>query len=178
MKPIKALFLDRDGIINIDKNYLHKIEDFEFIEGIFELVKLFVEKNYTVFIVTNQSGIGRGYYTIKDFEILMRWVKEEFKKREINIEKTLFCPHKPTDECLCRKPRTKLIDDVLKEYDIDLKNSFMFGDKQSDIDLANNSSMGFSVAISLDKRDNSSYSFKSIKEALKYFQKNPQKILK
>ena len=166
MKPHKALFLDRDGIINIDKNYLYKIENFEFIEGIFELVSLFVNKGYLIFIVTNQSGIGRGYYSVEDFTILMKWVTKKFQENNIKIEKTLFCPHTPTDNCQCRKPRTKMIDEVLTEYTIDLNNSFMIGDKQSDIDLAQNSNIGTSIAIGDNNIINSSYQFLTIKECV------------
>ena len=166
MKPHKALFLDRDGIINIDKNYLYKIENFEFIEGIFELVSLFVNRGYLIFIVTNQSGIGRGYYTIEDFTILMQWVTKKFQEKHIKIKKTLFCPHTPTDNCQCRKPKTQMIDEVLHTYTIDLENSFMIGDKQSDIDLAQNSNIGTSIATGDNNIINSSYKFLTIKECV------------
>ena len=162
----KALFLDRDGIINIDKNYLYKIEDFEFIDGIFELVSLFVKNDYLIFIVTNQSGIGREYYTLEEFTVLMQWVTKAFQEKDITIEKTLFCPHIPTDNCQCRKPKTKMIDEILKKYTIDLKNSFMIGDKQSDIDLAQNSHIGTSIAIGKNNIINSGYHFLTIQECL------------
>ena len=89
----KALFLDRDGVINEDFGYVFKIEDFKFIDGIFEILKEFKKRDFLIIIVTNQSGIQRGYYTTKDFEILADYMKAEFKKRDIDIDKVYFCPH-------------------------------------------------------------------------------------
>ena len=134
---MKALFLDRDGVINEDYGYVYKKEDFKFKEGIFELLKLF--KEYKIFIVTNQSGIARGYYSEKDFHKLMGWVKEEFYKNGIEITDINFCPHHPdiTGSCECRKPNAGMILDLAKRYNIDLKNSIMIGDKRSDIEAAN-----------------------------------------
>jgi len=133
----KALFLDRDGVINEDFGYVYKKEDFKFKEGIFELLKLF--KDYKIFIVTNQSGIARGYYSENDFHKLMEWVKKEFKKNNIEIVDINFCPHHPdiTGSCECRKPNAGMILDLAQKYGIDLANSIMIGDKKSDIQAAN-----------------------------------------
>jgi len=171
MKKQKALFLDRDGIINIDNGYVYKIEDFIFIEGIFELVESFYEKNFKIFIVTNQSGIGRKFYTINDLEKLNIWLIKAFKKRDIIIEGIEYCPHLPTDNCTCRKPKVGMIDTILKKYPIDLENSFLIGDKQSDIDLALNSNIGFSIAIGNKEIKRSNFSFDSILEAKAYIKK-------
>ncbi len=81
----KALFLDRDGVVNKEKDYLYKIEDFEFIEGVFDACQYFQRKDYLIIIITNQAGIARGKYSEKDYEILTEWRKIEFKKREIKI---------------------------------------------------------------------------------------------
>jgi len=134
---MKALFLDRDGVINEDYGYVYKKEDFKFKDGIFELLKHF--KDYKIFIVTNQSGIARGYYTENDFHKLMNWVKEEFKQKGIEIVDINFCPHHPniTGNCECRKPNPGMILDLAKKYNIDLENSIMIGDKKSDIEAAN-----------------------------------------
>jgi len=136
----KALFLDRDGVINVEKEYLYKIEDFEFIEGIFDLCRYFQENSYKIFVVTNQSGIARGYYTQHDFDILTQWMCDAFLKHGITIEKVYACPHHPdiTGECSCRKPKPGMLLQAAKEYDIDLKNSVMVGDKQRDVDAAHN----------------------------------------
>ena len=131
-KSRKALFLDRDGVINEDFGYVYKIEDFKFKDGIFELLRLFQDRDYDIFIVTNQSGIGRGFYTKEDFLKLMDWVKKEFKKEGIVIKDIAYCPHHPNENCQCRKPKPKMILDLKEKYNLDLKFSIMLGDKESD----------------------------------------------
>ena len=172
MQKHKALFLDRDGIINIDHGYVSKIDDFEFVEGIFDLVRIFVDTGYLIFVVTNQSGIGRGYYGEDDFTILSDWVTEEFRKKDIQIEKIYHCPHSPEDKCHCRKPQTGMIEEALKAYNIDLSESWIIGDKQSDIDLAVNAGFGFSIAIGNKNIENSTYSFNSLVSCKSYLEKN------
>ena len=136
----KAVFLDRDGIINIDNGYIFKKEDFKFTKGIFDFLKNLQLLGYKLFIITNQSGIARGYYTEDDFHKLNDFMLNEFKKNGINIEKVKYCPHhilgiieKYSVNCNCRKPNSGMIEDILKEYNIDIKSSFMIGDKESDI---------------------------------------------
>lgn len=131
-KSRKALFLDRDGVINEDFGYVYKIEDFKFKDGIFELLRLFQDRDYDIFIVTNQSGIGRDFYTKEDFLKLMDWVKKEFKKEGIVIKDIAYCPHHPNENCQCRKPKPKMILDLKEKYNLDLKFSIMLGDKESD----------------------------------------------
>jgi len=135
---VKAAFLDRDGVINIDTGYVGRIKDFKFKDGIFELLKLLQNLGFTLFIVTNQSGIARGYYNEEDFYKLTEWMKEEFKKEGIEIKDVRFCPHHPdiTGECECRKPKPGMILELAKEYGIDLKNSIMIGDSDRDIEAA------------------------------------------
>lgn len=139
----KALFLDRDGVINVEKDYLYKIEDFEFIEGIFELCRYFVDKNYKIIIVTNQSGIARGYYTEEDFQILTSWMIQEFNKRNIIIKHVYYCPHHPkiTGKCRCRKPEPGMLLDAAKDFGIDLENSIIIGDKERDIEAGVNAGL-------------------------------------
>ncbi|RXJ78455.1 D-glycero-beta-D-manno-heptose-1,7-bisphosphate 7-phosphatase [Arcobacter sp. F155] len=134
----KAVFLDRDGVVNVEKNYLYKIEDFEFIDGIFDSLKKVQNLGYKLFIITNQSGIGRGYYTKEDFEKLTSWMLQEFRNNEIVISQVELCPHGPNDNCLCRKPKTGMIDKILENHNIDLENSWLVGDKSSDIKCAKN----------------------------------------
>ena len=168
----KALFLDRDGIINIDHGYVSKIEDFEFIEGIFDLVKHFSDKGYFIFIVTNQSGIGRGYYEKKDFLLLSEWMVKKFSEHGIDIVQVYHCPHSPEEKCQCRKPKTGMIDKARDAYAIDLATSWMIGDKQSDIDLALNAGIGHSVAISPGKIQNAAYIFSSLLECKHFLEEN------
>ena len=162
----KALFLDRDGIINVDHGYVYKIEDFEFLDGIFDLVKLFSDKGYLIFVVTNQSGIGRGYYKEKDFSLLTEWMVKKFKEHSIDIAQVYHCPHAPESNCHCRKPETGMIEKAIETYDIDLSNSWMIGDKQSDIDLANNAEIGTSVYIGTKNILHTSYHFSNIQTCM------------
>ncbi len=164
----RALFLDRDGIINIDHGYVSKIKDFEFVEGIFDLVKLFTDSEYMIFVVTNQSGIGRGYYREEDFVTLTEWMVKKFGDENIKIEKVYYCPHSPEEKCHCRKPETGMIEQVLEDHPIDLANSWLIGDKQSDIDLAINASIGSSIYIGNKDIKNPTYNFKSILECKEF----------
>jgi D-glycero-D-manno-heptose 1,7-bisphosphate phosphatase len=131
----KALFLDRDGIVNIEKNYVYRIADFEFCEGIFELCLKYQHKGYLIIIITNQAGIARGYYTEADFEKLTTWMLDKFSEKGIEITKVYYCPHHPefTGECECRKPNPGMIFQARKEFNIDVANSILVGDKDSDI---------------------------------------------
>jgi len=172
----KALFLDRDGVINVDHGYVYEIENFTFNEGIFELLYLFIEKNYKLFIVTNQSGIGRGYYTEEAFLALTDFMLREFEKRGIKIEEVAYCLHAPEDNCGCRKPATGMVDTILSDYSIDLKKSWLIGDKQSDIDLANNALIGETIAIGKNIIIGSSLSFKTILSCRRYLEENQGKI--
>jgi len=171
-KPKKALFLDRDGVINIDYGYVYEIEKFEFTKGIFEFLKLFINANYQLFIVTNQSGIGRGYYTEKDFQILTSWMIQAFQKEGIKIESVEHCPHAPKDECNCRKPKIGMIETIMANHHVDLENSWLIGDKQSDIDLADNSKISHTIAIGERMINNANYRFKTILEAKRFLEEN------
>ncbi|EQB35639.1 hypothetical protein M947_10180 [Sulfurimonas hongkongensis] len=132
----RALFLDRDGVINVEKGYLHKIEDFEFIDGIFEVCKYYQQLGFIIVVVTNQSGIARGYYTQKDFKILTSWMIGEFLKQDIVISKVYHCPHHPkiSGKCSCRKPNPGMLIQASKDLDIDLSKSIIIGDKERDIE--------------------------------------------
>src|SRR3989344_4466594 len=132
----KAILLDRDGVVTEDIGYVHKIEDFNFEKNAVEGLKLL--KDYRLIFITNQSGIGRGYFKFEDFLNYTNRVVEELKKHNVKIEKTYVCPHKPEDNCQCRKPKTKLIKQAEKEFDIDLKKSFMIGDKAVDVEMGHN----------------------------------------
>ena len=134
-KKNKALFLDRDGVVNIEKNYVYKIEDFEFIEGIFEFCSYFQRNGYLIFIITNQAGIARGFYSTDDFKGLTDWMLSQFEKRDIYISKVYYCPHHPdiTGPCDCRKPKPGMILQAEEEFYLDLQQSILVGDFESDI---------------------------------------------
>jgi len=134
----KALFLDRDGVINIDYGYVSKIKDFKFIDGILDFIKSAQKKGYLPIVVTNQSGIGRGYYSLEDFEKLTEWMLEQMQQAGIEIDRSqvFYCPHAPEDGCDCRKPMPGMLLEAKKCFNIDMKNSWMIGDKLSDIEAA------------------------------------------
>ncbi|WP_216629022.1 D-glycero-beta-D-manno-heptose 1,7-bisphosphate 7-phosphatase [Cognaticolwellia beringensis] len=153
----KALFLDRDGIINVDHGYVHKIEDFEFVDGIFDLCQLAAAKGYKIFVITNQAGIARGYYDKPTFEALSQWMVEEFATQGITIAKVYYCPHHPTKgvnefvmPCTCRKPEPGMIMQAQKEFSISLAQSIFIGDKVSDMQAAANA--GIKSRILVDSR--------------------------
>ncbi len=135
-----ALFLDRDGVINVDHGYVYKKENFEFIDGIFELCLFAQSVGYKIIVVTNQAGIGRGYYTEHDFFLLSEWMCEKFKSKGVTITKTYFCPTHPVHgvgpykrESLNRKPQPGMFYQAVDDFGIDLNKSMLIGDKKTDI---------------------------------------------
>lgn len=140
----KALFIDRDGTINIEKHYVYRKEDFVFIPGIFDLVKHFTDNGYLIIIITNQSGIARGFYSEDDYNILNDWMINEFKLKGIKITKVYHCPHHPdfTGLCNCRKPKPGMILQAIKEFNINPSASVLIGDKKSDILAGENAGIG------------------------------------
>ena len=130
---IKTIFLDRDGVINKDVNYAYKIVDFEFIEGIFDVCLYFQDLGYKIIIVTNQSGISKGYYSENDFQTLTNWMLAQFKKNDINILDVFYCPHSPDSHCNCRKPKPGMLLNARYKHNINMQNSWIIGDKEADI---------------------------------------------
>lgn len=133
----KAIFLDRDGVINHEVGYLHKIKDFKFINNVFEACLYFQSLGYQIIVVTNQSGISRGYYGESEFHQVNDWMLAQFKSQGIKILDVFFCPHGPEDECECRKPKPGMLTQAQKKYGIDMDLSWMIGDKEADITAAN-----------------------------------------
>ncbi|MBQ4834018.1 D-glycero-beta-D-manno-heptose 1,7-bisphosphate 7-phosphatase [Pseudoalteromonas sp. MMG010] len=158
MKLNKALFLDRDGVVNIDHGYVYQSEQFEFIDGVFSTCKAFYDAGYKIIIVTNQSGIGRGYYSESDFLALTQWMKQRFLQHQVNITEVYFCPHHPTNaqapylqQCNCRKPKPGMILQGIKEHNIDTEKSIMVGDKLGDILAAKAADINTSVLVKSGK---------------------------
>lgn len=132
----KTLFLDRDGVINIDSGYVSKAEDFIFMEGLMDALTIAQEKGYQLIIVTNQSGIGRGYYSEEQFDHLNRWMLDTFYANHVTITHVYYCPHSPQDGCDCRKPKPGMLTRAISEFDIDPESSWMIGDSERDIEAA------------------------------------------
>ena len=144
---IKTIFLDRDGVINKEINYLHKIDDFEFIDGVFETCQYLISLDYQIIVITNQSGISRGYYTEKDFQIITEWMIAEFQKNDIIILDIFHCPHLPNSNCNCRKPKPGMLLDAKCKHNIDMQNSWLIGDKEIDIIAANSSGITNTILV-------------------------------
>lgn len=140
MSENKALFLDRDGVINIDHGYVYKKEEFEFVDGIYDVCLKAQENGFKLIIVTNQAGIGRGYYTQQDFDALMRWVCDEFKNKGIAIDGIYNCPDHPEKGLgsykkfsIDRKPGPGMFLKARLDHGINLSQSFLIGDSFTDI---------------------------------------------
>lgn len=135
----KAIFADRDGTLVADPGYyVYKTEDFKLLPGVIEGLKA-LSKKFIFIIVTNQSGIGKGAHTLTDTEKFNEKLIDELKKNGIEIKKIYVCQHAPEDGCDCRKPKTKFIKEAEKEFNIDLKNSWVMGDKPIDIEMGEKS---------------------------------------
>ena len=134
---IKTIFLDRDGVVNKEVRYLYKLSDFEFIDGIFDACLYFQKLEYKIVIITNQSGIARGYYNENDYRKLTEWMLGQFNDNGINILDTFYCPHGPASLCECRKPKPGMFIEAKDKYNISMKDSWMIGDSESDIKAAN-----------------------------------------
>ena len=144
---IKVIFLDRDGVINEEVGYLHKIKDFKFINGVIDSCNYFLSLGYQIIVVTNQSGIGRGFYKEEDFHIVNEWMLDNFQQEGVRILDVFFCPHEPNDDCYCRKPKPGLFIDAKEKYDIDMNKSWMIGDKEVDIEAANNAGISQTILV-------------------------------
>lgn len=162
-----ALFLDRDGVVNVEKNYLHKVEDFEFIAGIFDLCRKYQDLGYLIIIVTNQSGIARGYYSEADFTQLTAWMLDAFQEQGIAIEAVYHCPHHPdiSGTCSCRKPEPGMLLEAAKTHAIDLKRSLLVGDSERDIIAAHRAGVEETYLFSPDaKSSEATKIIRSLKE--------------
>ena len=137
----RALFLDRDGVININHGYVYSVDNFEFVDGIFDLARNACANNFKIVVITNQSGIGRGFYSEEQFHQLTLWMCQEFLNAGAPIERVFFSPFHPIKglgkykkDDFSRKPNPGMILQAQEELDLDLKNSILIGDKSTDIE--------------------------------------------
>ena len=131
----KAVFIDRDGTLIEEVNFLHRVEELKFFPFTDESVRLLKENGYLVVLVTNQSGIGRGIYTVDDMNTVHARIQKDLTEK---LDAIYFCPHLPDADCECRKPRLGMIESALGDLPIDLENSWMIGDKNLDVELGLN----------------------------------------
>ena len=173
----KALFLDRDGVINIDHGYTYKISDLNLLEGVVEGLQAISHLDYKIFIITNQSGIARGLFAIDDLHFFMDYLLKTLAKNDINISDYFFCPHHLegtikafTKKCSCRKPEPGMLHDAQKKYNLDLSQSILIGDKETDILAGKNAGVPSNILITdsiLSIRSKASYSAKDLIQAAK-----------
>lgn len=174
----KALFLDRDGIINVDFGYVHQIKDFEFVDGIFDLCCYAQDMGFEIYVITNQAGIARGYYSTDDFNQLTEWMIGEFNKQDIKISGVYFCPHHPekganeyVKACKCRKPAPGMILNAQKEHQLDLNHSIFIGDKISDMQAAETAGIHNRVLVQSqysDDKNTHAHRVENIKQAIAF----------
>ena len=160
----KAIFFDRDGTLIIDKHYMHKVEELEYFPTCFSTLKELQNRGYLLFMVTNQSGIGRGYFKVEQMHEVHDQMIKDFTEQEIKITDIAFCPHSPDDNCDCRKPSPKMIDELVAKYNIEASQSFMLGDKVIDAECGFNAKMkGFTIG-----KDDYQYNLNSLEDILKF----------
>lgn len=153
----KALFLDRDGVINIDTGYLHTPEQCVFVDGIVDLIRHANAADYVVAVVTNQAGIARGYFSAAQFTVFTDWMIHTLEKEGARIDRVYHCPHHPDAgigelkrACDCRKPQPGMLLQAQKDFDLDMANSLIIGDKMSDLEAAKRAGVATRLLYSAD----------------------------
>ena len=141
----RAIFFDRDGTLNVDAGYLHEIDKFRWIDGAIDTIKFCNDNNYLAIVITNQSGVARGYFTEDDVNNLHKYMNDELAKAGAHIDAFYYCPHHVNAaveayriDCECRKPKSKMIEDACKKFNIDKKQSLMIGDMLRDVECGEN----------------------------------------
>jgi len=175
----KALFLDRDGVVNEERHYVFRIEDFVFVDGIFDLCRAAIGKGFDIVIVTNQAGIARGYYDEKDFETLTDWMCRRFAENGVVIRKVYYSPFHPTEgkgkyrrEAFCRKPNPGMIIAARDEFGFDLSKSVLVGDKTSDIEAGKRAGVGRNLLIDADTRDDFPGAVRRLSDVIPFLEDN------
>ncbi|HLC84041.1 MAG TPA: HAD family hydrolase [Bacteroidia bacterium] len=134
---MKAIFLDRDGVINVERGYTHKLEDFVILPDVVEVLQLLLKRGYLLVVVSNQSGIAKGLYTQQDVETVHQFMLNEFAKSEIKLSEIYYCVHHPdVSKCICRKPDSLFVEKALARFNIEAKKSYFIGDKERDTEAA------------------------------------------
>lgn len=151
----RALFLDRDGVVNVEKNYVHRIADFEFVSGIMDLCACALTLGFRIIIITNQAGIARGYYTVRDYDRLTGWMLDQFSLHDVHIDRVYYCPFHPTAglgkykyDSYDRKPNPGMILKARKDFNLALPDSVLIGDKDTDVMAGLSAGVGYNVLLS------------------------------
>tara|TARA_B110000211_G_scaffold199292_1_gene229640 strand:+ start:1097 stop:1639 length:543 start_codon:yes stop_codon:yes gene_type:complete len=150
----KALFLDRDGVINVDHGYVHTVEDFQFIDGIFDLCSSAIAKGYLIIVITNQAGIGRGLYSVSEFELLTDWMCKRFSAEGDSISKVYFSPYHPVHglgiykkDDFSRKPHPGMLIEAEADFNLRMSDCVLVGDKATDIQAGRAAGVGMNILL-------------------------------
>lgn len=166
MKTRKAVFLDRDGTLIVDKNYLSRVEDMEYFPDTLKALQLIQSKGYELFIVTNQSGVGRGYFSLEAVYVIHRQLQNDLREHKLSpIRDFAICPHSPDEGCECRKPKGQMITDLLNKYNLSAEHSWMVGDKSIDAEAGKNAGVNSAIIRHTDSKE-----FPSFKTLLEFAQ--------
>ncbi|MCX7887494.1 MAG: D-glycero-beta-D-manno-heptose 1,7-bisphosphate 7-phosphatase, partial [Verrucomicrobiae bacterium] len=138
MKKHRAVFMDRDGVLMEDANYVGELERVVIIPAAYRALKRLQDAGYKLVVVTNQSGVARGFFTLQHVGIVHDYLSEQFAAHGVRIDRYYVCPHHPDDNCECRKPKPKALYDAAEEFDLDLSRCYMIGDRSSDITAGQN----------------------------------------
>ena len=161
----KAVFLDRDGTINVDYGYVYQYEKFDYIEGVTDALKMLQDMGYLLIIITNQSGVARGYYTQEDVELLHEKVCNDLQKKGITLTHIYYCPH--LSGCTCRKPQTELFYKAAREYQIDMGSSIAVGDRLRDLTICQEQPvMGFWITDDEEAAPEGIYKVKDMRDII------------
>lgn len=153
----KAIFLDRDGTINLDHGYVHQIDDFHFIDGVIDALLALKKQGYLLVLVTNQSGIARGYFSEEQFLQLTEWMDWSLADRGVDLDGIYYCPHHPEglgefrQKCDCRKPQAGMFEQAIRDLNIDPSQSIMVGDKLEDMQAAQNAGVAHKILVRTGK---------------------------
>lgn len=181
MRKNKALFLDRDGVINVYKEYVHSREDFHFQEGIYELCRAAQALGYLLLVVTNQAGIARGYYSESDFLDLTKWMTQKFADEQVQIARVYYCPYHPVHglgkykrDSPDRKPHPGMLLRARRDFNLDLAKSVLIGDRLLDIEAATAAGVGTRILLpsgteSIESQDDHFYVSRSLDEIRRRF---------
>jgi D-glycero-D-manno-heptose 1,7-bisphosphate phosphatase len=176
-----ALFLDRDGVINVDYGYVHTPEEFQFVDGIFEVVANANQAGYLAVVVTNQAGIGRGYYSESQFHVLIDWMKDRFADRGGKIDAVYFSPYHPEHvmgqyrrDTDCRKPGPGMLLQAERDLDVDMGRSIFIGDKPSDMAAGRAAGVGTLLLLDGEANDEGCFTIKRLYQALPYLSAAPR----
>ena len=167
MQNQKAIFLDRDGVINVDHGYTHLEKDLSFVEGIIPLCKTAQRKGYLLIVITNQSGIARGMYTVDQMDRFHEAMKAQFSLHQIWLSHIYFCPHHPSysGKCLCRKPENLLFQKAIARFQINPRISWMIGDNERDI-IAGKKSRCKTILLGKQNSTLADFQFETLQEAI------------